>query len=313
MLIYVVRRLVQAVPAIFLATIAVFLLVHLLPGDTAVAVAGPEASLERITQIRRDFGLDQPLPVQYSVWLGRVVRGDLGVSNLSGLPVITLIGQRAGATLELAVAAMFLTVVLSLTLGIVAAVRPGGIIDTSIRFVNVLALSIPGFWLGILLILLFALALGWLPPGGRADPLRDPVDGLRTLILPAFTLALRSSAGVARLVRSSMLEILGEDYVRTAHAKGQRPRWVIISHALPNALLPVVTVLGIQFGQLLGGAVITESVFAWPGVGQLIIDSIVSRDYAVIQATLLLFVVVFVFVNILTDMLYSVFDPRVRA
>lgn len=316
MLAYIAGRLLQAVPVLVLATIAVFGLMRLLPGDPAVLLAGGDlanvASPEVVEEIRQSFGLDQPLPVQYGIWLAHVARGDLGESVRSHLPVWEVIASRIPATLQLTAAAIALTMLVAFPLGILAAVNRGRRVDVLISIYNGIVLSIPGFWLSILAILLFALALRWLPAGGFVDFTQDPIGSLKSLILPATTLALPAAAGLSRLVRSSMLDVLGEDYVRTARAKGLASRAVIVRHALRNALVPVATVLGLQLGRLLGGSVITESVFSWPGVGRLIVDAIAYRDYAVVQGTLLLFVVVFIGVNLLTDISYGLIDPRIR-
>jgi ABC-type dipeptide/oligopeptide/nickel transport system permease component len=312
MLTFAVRRLLQAVPVVILSTVAVFLLLHLVPGDPALTMAGPDASPEVVEAVRRDMGLDQPLPVQYGVWLVHVLRGDLGRSYTSRLPVAELIAQRLPATAELAVAGLVLALVVAIPTGIVAAVKQHSTADWLVSSFNAFAIAIPNFWFGILAILLFALALGWLPPSGRIEFARDPVLGLKSLLLPATTLALNQAAVLSRFVKSSMLEVLYEDYVRTARAKGLTEQLVIRGHALRSALVPVATVLGIQFGRLLGGAVIVESVFAWPGLGRLTLQAIGNRDYTVVQGTLLLLVSVFVVVNMLTDIAYGYLDPRIR-
>jgi peptide/nickel transport system permease protein len=309
---FVVRRLIEAVPVVFLATLIIFLGLRLLPGDPAIVLAGQDASPQVVDAIRRANGLDQPLPLQYVIWLKRVVTGDLGVSFFTRAQVSTLIAQRAPATLELGLAGMALTILLGIPTGMLAAVRAHRTSDWIISAFNGLAVAVPGFWLGILSILLFALVLGWLPPGGRGDFTRDPVQELKFLLLPAVTLALPGAAALSRLVKASMLEVLGDDYVRTARAKGVSNGGVVWRHAMRNALVPVATILGLQFGRLLGGAVITESVFSWPGVGRLIRDSIGNRDYAVVQACLLLLVMLFVVINLLTDITYGVLDPRIR-
>jgi peptide/nickel transport system permease protein len=312
MLAFVLQRIAQAIPVVLLSTVAVFLLMRLIPGDPAQILAGPDATPEVVAAIRQDMGLDRPLPVQYFYWLSRVARGDLGNSILSKLPISGLLAQRVPATLELAAAAMLLTLLIALPTGIFAAIRPGSAVDWLISSLNGIAIAVPGFWLGILGIILFALVLGWLPPGGRGEFGRDPVLALKFLILPAFTLALASAASVSRLVKSSMLEVLYEDYISTARAKGLAAAQVIVRHALRNALVPVITVLGLQFGRLLGGAVITESVFAWPGVGRMILDAIGNRDYLVVQAALLLLVMMYIVVNLITDIAYGFLDPRIR-
>jgi peptide/nickel transport system permease protein len=309
---FIVRRLIESIPVLFLATVLIFLGLRALPGDPALILAGQDASPEVLQAIRQQNGLDQPLPVQYVIWLKNVAHGDLGVSFFTKAPVATLLSQRIPATLELGIAAMFLSVVLGLPTGIVAAVQSRRMPDWFVSAFNGFAVAVPGFWLGILSIILFSLILGWLPPGGHGDFLRDPVGEMKFLLLPAITLALPFAAGLSRLVKGSMLEVLSDDYVRTARAKGVGENGVVWHHALRNALVPVATILGLQFGRLLGGAVITESVFSWPGIGRLIRDSIGNRDYAVVQACLLLLVVVFIVINLLTDITYGVLDPRIR-
>jgi len=312
MLSFVVQRVAQAVPVVLLSTVAVFLLMRLIPGDPAQILAGPDATPESIEAIRRDMGLDRPLPVQYVLWLSHVAQGDLGKSVLSKLPVATVMAQRIPATLELALAAMLLTLLIAVPTGVIAAVRTDSALDWLITWLNGIAIAVPGFWLGILGIIVFALALGWLPPGGRGDFTRDPGQELKFLLMPALTLALGSAASLSRLVKSSMLEVLDDDYVRTARAKGLGERAVVLRHALRNALVPVITVMGLQFGRLLGGAVITESVFAWPGVGRMTLDAIGNRDYLVVQAALLALVLIYIVVNLLTDLAYGLIDPRIR-
>lgn len=309
---FLIGRFVEAIPVVFLATLVIFLGLRLIPGDPALVLAGQDATPETLAAIRQANGLDKPLPVQYVVWLNNAVHADFGVSFFTHTPVATLLAQRAPATLELGLAAMLLTVLLSIPTGVLAAVKSHGPVDWLVSSFNGLAVAVPGFWLGILAIVLFSLALGWLPPGGRGDLIRDPLLELKFLVLPAITLALPGVAAVSRLVKASMLEVLYDDYVRTARAKGVAEPAVVMAHALRNALVPVVTLLGLQFGRLLGGAVITESVFSWPGLGRLIRDSISNRDYAVVQATLLLLVVTFIVINLLTDVLYGVLDPRIR-
>jgi peptide/nickel transport system permease protein len=309
---FVIRRFLEALPVLFLATMVIFLGLRLLPGDPAVVLAGQDASPQTLAAIREANGLNDPLPFQYVIWLKNAVTGNLGVSFFTRAQVSTLIAQRAPATLELGLAGMLMTLLLGIPTGILAAIRAHRPSDWAISAFNGLAVAVPGFWLGILAILLFSLVLGWLPPGGRGDFFRDPGQELKFLFLPALTLALPGAAGLSRLVKASMLEVLGDDYVRTARAKGVSNNNVVWRHALRNALVPVVTILGLQFGRLLGGAVITESVFSWPGLGRLIRDSIGNRDYAVVQACLLLLVVLFVVINLLTDITYGILDPRIR-
>jgi ABC-type dipeptide/oligopeptide/nickel transport system permease component len=309
---FILSRFAQALPVLFLSSIGVFLLLHLLPGDPAMLMAGADAPQATIDFVRTDMGLDQPLPVQYVVWLGHVVRGDFGKSVFSKLPVSQLIGQRAPATLELAIVGEILTVLIALPLGVVAAVKQRGATDWSISSLTSLGLAIPNFWLGILLILLFAVVLGWLPPGGRGDIGRDPLSELKFLALPAFTLAVPQAMNLSRLTKASVLEMLYEDHVRTAQAKGLSMPAVVTRHVLRNALVPIVTAIGLDFGRLLGGALIVETVFAWPGMGSLLLSAIGNRDYVIVQAGLLLLVTVFIFVNLIADISYGFLDPRIR-
>ena len=312
MLAYIARRLIQAIPVVFLSTIGIFMLLHLIPGDPALVLAGQNADAASIEAVRQAYGLNEPLPVQYAVWIGQVVRGDLGVSFFSRRPVSQLIAQRAPATLELAIAAMTLTILIAVPTGVIAAVNNRKPLDWIITGFNGIAISIPGFWLGILAIILFALVLGWLPPGSKGDLFKDPLLELKFLVLPATTLALSFSSGLSRLIRSSVLEVMHEDYVRTGRAKGLADLPLLWRHIIRNSLVPVITILGLQFGALLGGSVVTETVFSWPGLGSLIRDAISSRDYAVVQACLLLLVMLFIVINLLTDLAYGFLDPRIR-
>ena len=312
MIAYILRRLLHLIPVVLLTSVLVFLLLHLVPGDPAETVAGPDATPDVIQAVRQKMGLDRPLPVQYGIWLGNVARFDLGASYISKMPVIDLVGYAFPATIQLALAGLFLALAVSLPLGVLASVKQASKLDLFVQSFTALGLGVPNFWLGILLILLFALILGILPPGGRIDPMQSPVMGLKTLILPAVTLGVQMSAVFTRFVRAAMLEVLHEDYVRTARAKGLHERVVVVRHALRSALVPVVTVVGLQFGRLLGGAVVVESVFAWPGVGRLIIQAVEQRDYTVVQAALLWLVLVFLLINLITDVLYAFLDPRIR-
>lgn len=312
MLVFSARRLLQAIPVLILASIAIFLLLRLIPGDLAVVLAGTKGSAEVIASLRKELGLDQPLPVQYAVWLGHVLRGDLGTSGLSGQPIAVLLFRVLPSTLELAAAAMLLIVVIGMSTGMLAATHPRTKLDWLISGFNSIVIAIPNFWFGILAITLFSVSLQWLPPGGQADFGRDPWLAMKSLILPAFTLALPGAGGLSRFVKGAMLDVLNSEYVRTARAKGLAPGRVVIGHALRNALIPIITVLGLQFGFLIGGVVIVEYTFGWPGVGRLILAAINNRDYAIVQASLLFLVVVYLLVNLVVDLLCGVADPRVR-
>lgn len=309
---FTLRRLSQLLPVLIVSSAIVFLLMRLVPGDPVVMLVGEHASLDVQATVRHQLGLDQPLPLQYVVWLGRILRGDFGSSYFSKLPVLDLMSQAAPATAELALAALALALIVAVPLGLLSALHQGSRLNLAVTAYTGLALGVPNFWLGILLILLFTLALGWLPPGGRVDPLQNLSLGLKTLILPAATLSIHMSAVFARFITTAMLDVLNEDYVRTARAKGLAERAVVIGHALRAALIPVVTVVGLQFGRLLGGTVVVESIFAWPGLGRMMIDAVGQRDYPLVQATLLLMVGVFVLINLLMDLLYGLLDPRIR-
>lgn len=303
MLHYVLRRLLGFLPMALGVTLAVFLVLHAIPGDTARLAAGADASEEDVAQIRANLGLDEPLYVQYAVYLRNLVGGDLGRSVRTQRPVIEEIGRTFPATLELAGAAMVIAIVIGIPLGIAAALRPGTALDYGVTAFSVFGISMPGFFLGLLLMVVFASQLQWLPPTGRGT--------LAHLVMPAFTLGLPYVATFARLTRSNMLDVLSEDYVRTARSKGLTRTAVVYKHALLNAAIPLVTVLGIYLGRLLGGAVIVETVFAWPGLGRYMVDAIVQRDLWVVQGTILVFAMSVLLVNLLVDVLYGFLDPRI--
>lgn len=293
----------MAVTVLFVA-ITIFLMVRLLPGDPARVIAGMLASAEEVERTRVRLGLDRSLMEQGVIFIGDLFQGDLGVSARTNNPVTLEIIERFPATLRLAVARTVLAVLIGIPLGTLAARNAGKITDLLISAFVLFGISMPVFWLGLMLIIVFSINLRWLPAAGAEGPL--------SLILPAFTLAFYSMAFVARTIRSSMLEVLHQDYVRTAVAKGVRPGKVVWRHALRNALAPVITVVGLQFGELLGGAILTETVFGWPGLGRLLVDSIVARDYPVVQGLVIVFALLFALVNLVVDLLYSVVNPRVR-
>ena len=308
----VLRRLVATIPVMGVVAIAVFALLHVTPGDPAVIIAGDYATTDDIARIRTRLGLDQPFHAQVAIWLGRIVRGDLGTSIFSGLPVATLIGQRAATTIWLTLFAMLISVGIGVPIGVVAAWRKGSWLDRTVMVFAVSGFSMPTFWLGFILVYVFAISAGWLPVQGY-HPIADGLwPFLSHLILPALTLSVVYMALIARMTRASMLGVLDEDYIRTAFAKGLAPRDVLVRHALKNASLPVVTIIGLGFALLIGGAVVTESVFALPGLGRLTVDAIVRRDYPVIQGVLLVVSGVYVLINLVVDVLYVVLDPRIR-
>jgi peptide/nickel transport system permease protein len=312
MLAEVLRRLVAIIPVMGVVAIAVFGLLHFTPGDPAVIIAGDYATSEDIARIRAKLGLDRPFLAQVGIWVGQIVRGDLGTSIFSGLPVSTLIGQRVGATLSLTVLAMLISVGVGVPLGVIAAWRQGSWVDRVVMVLAVSGFSMPVFWLGFVLVYVFAISFAWLPVQGYQPLAAGLWPFLRHLILPAVTLSVIYMALIARMTRASMLGVLQADYIRTAFAKGLPPRRVLIHHALKNASLPVVTIIGIGFALLIGGAVVTESVFAIPGLGRLTVDAIVRRDYPVIQGVILLVSGVYVLINLVIDVAYVVLDPRIR-
>jgi peptide/nickel transport system permease protein len=312
MLQQVLRRLMATIPVMGVVAIAVFALLHVTPGDPAVIIAGDYATPAEVAKIRSRLGLDRPFLTQVGIWLGQVVRGDLGTSIFSGLPVTTLIAQRAEATTALALLALLISVAVGVPLGVIAAWRQGAWIDRVVMVFAVSGFSMPVFWLGFILVYVFSLNLGWLPVQGYVPFRQGFWPFLSHLILPACTLSVIYMALIARMTRASMLGVLHEDYIRTAFAKGLEPRRVLLRHALKNASLPVVTIIGIGFALLIGGAVVTESVFALPGLGRLTVDAIVRRDYPVIQGVLLLVAGVYVLINLVIDVLYAVLDPRIR-
>jgi peptide/nickel transport system permease protein len=322
---YVVQRLLHTLVVLLGVSLLTFALIHLTPGDPVLVMLGQDATPSELERLRHLLGLDQPLYVQYVQYVGHVATGQLGDSIFQRQPVAKLIGDRLPATVELALAAMLVAVTVGTVTGLVSAVWPYSAFDVAAMLVALSGIAMPVFWLGMLAILLFSLQLGWLPSFGRGEPLvqavqywvrtgdpSDVVDALRHLVLPALTLAAFSTALISRLVRSSVLEVLGQDYVRTARAKGLGQGPVIARHALPNALIPVVTVIGLQIGALLGGAIIAETIFAWPGIGRLLIQAISQRDYPLVQGIVLLTALLVSLINLVVDLLYGAINPRVR-
>lgn len=294
--------------------LAVFLLIRLVPGDVVDQLIGLEAAISprRVEELRRLFGLDRPLPVQFGEYLGSVAHGDLGRSLRSGQPVGPELARRFPVTIQLSLMGLTVALAIGLPIGILAAVRRGRRADYIATGFVLLGLSVPSFWLAILLILLFALRLGWLPPTGYVAPGEDLAGNLRHMVLPALSLGLVLAAASTRIVRSSLLEVLGRHYIRTARAKGLRDAAVVMRHALRNALIPVVTVIGLQFGTLLGGTVIIEQIFALPGIGRYALEGINLRDYPVVQGAVLAIALAFTLVNLIVDLCYGFLDPRIR-
>jgi peptide/nickel transport system permease protein len=301
---YILRRVAQSALTLLGVSVLVFVILRVLPGDPARMLLPDGAPESAVLELNRQLGLREPLFVQYGLFLRSVAHGDFGQSFQYRAPALRVVLERLPATIQLTVAAMLVTIAAGVSLGIGTAVRRGTRYDVAGTILAVLGQSLPNFWLGIMLILLFGVALRWLPTSGFA--------GWTSLVLPAITLAAFPTALVARLTRSSMLEILNRDYIRTGRAKGLAERSVVLRHALRNAAIPVLTVIGLQIGALLGGAVITESVFAWPGMGKLIVDAIFFRDFPVVQTVLILSATVFVGINLLVDLLYTIIDPRIR-
>ncbi len=300
---YVIRRLLLAIPVLIGVSILVFAIIRFIPGDPARAIAGVHASPEYIEQVRRELLLDEGLHVQYFVYMTNLLQGDLGRSTFTNRPVTVELAQRFPNTMVLAATAMVIASIIGMSAGIVSATKRYSLFDNFSMLAALVGVAAPVFWLGVMFQLLFSVQLGWLPSGG--------IGTWKHLVLPALTLGLATAALLARITRSSMLEVLGQDYITTARSKGLIERVVINKHAFKNALIPVVTVIGLQFGTLLGGAVLTETVFSWPGIGRLMVDSILARDYPVVQGAVLLLAVFFVMINLVVDIIYAFLDPRI--
>ncbi len=309
---YVIRRTLAVIPVMLIVAIFVFLLLRLTPGDPAAIIAGDQATPAQLARIREAMGLNQPIPVQFYDWTMKLLRGDLGVSLISNTPVSSMIGQRIGPTISIAILTMLMSVALAVPMGVVAAWRRGKPADYAVMTFSVLGFSVPVFVTGYLLILVFSIKLGWFPVQGYRSITEGIGPFLYHAILPAFTLTTIYVALIARMTRANMLEVLGEDYIRTARAKGAPERRVLFRHALRNAAVPILTVIGAGFALLIGGVVVTETVFNIPGIGRLTVDAVLARDYPVIQAMILLTSALYVLVNLLIDLSYSFFDPRIR-
>jgi peptide/nickel transport system permease protein len=312
MLRLIAMRIVAAIPVILIVATVVFLLLRLSPGDPATILAGDTATPEVVAGIRAELGLDRPLPVQYAIWLEEMARGNFGVSVLSKQPVMALIRDRLEPTLVLALSAIVLTVLLAVPLGAIAAWKHNTWVDRAVMAVSVVGFSVPAYVIGYILILVLSIWADLLPVQGYVSPFDDPLLALKHLVLPSLALAMVFIALIARITRSSVLEILGEDFIRTARAKGNPDRRVLWKHALPNAAVPVVTVIGLGMALLISGVVVTESVFNLPGIGRLTIDAILARDYPVVQGLILFFSLIYVGVNLLIDITYVIVDPRIR-
>ncbi len=309
---FLLRRILIAIPTIILISIFVFGMQKMLPGDPILVMAGEERDPAVIEALREKYRMNDPVPVQYLTWAGNALRGDLGTSLRTRQPVLDLIGEKLPVTIQLAVMALVIALAIGIPAGVLSAYRKGSWVDWIANVVALSGLSVPNFWLGIMLILLVSVRLGWLPASGYVPFTDDPAQSIRTMLMPAFVLGTGLAATLMRHTRSAMLSVLRSDYVRTARAKGLTERRVLVSHALRNALVPVVTVTTLLFGELLSGAVLTEQIFTIPGFGKLVVDAVFNRDYAVVQGIVLCTGIAFIFMNILADAAYRVLNPRMR-
>lgn len=312
MLSYVIRRLAQAIPVLLLASIAVFLILRLIPGDPADTIAGENATPEDVARIREQLGLADPVPIQYINWMGDLLRGDLGVSIRTGVPVSELLQLSLPPTLELAFASYIIALVIGIPLGTIAGVRPRSFWDWGLSFYTIGTLGIPNFLLGVLLLWGFSVSLGWFPASGRVSFFDDPLGSLEYLALPALALGSGLAAVLARYTRTTVQQAMGQDYIRTARAKGLSSSTIVVRHALRNSMIPIITIVALQVGNIMAGAVVIERVFTRPGLGRLVVDAIQNRDYLIVQSTLIILVVIFVAMNLLADLAYGLLDPRVR-
>jgi len=310
---FLVRRLLLTIPILFLVSVLTFSLIHLIPGDPARVILGQEATPEAYQSLRAELGLDQPIVVQYFTWVGHVLTGNLGISITDRVPVTELISQRLPATVELTLGTFLVALLIAFPAGILAAVRRGTALDYTSTFVALGGMSIPSFWLAMMSIIYFSVKLGWLPASGYVPFSDNPAQNLLAMILPCLATGLRESAVLMRMLRSSLLEVVNMDFVRTAKAKGLNEVRTILGHVLRNAMIPVVTTSGLMIAGLLGGLVITESIFSIPGFGRLIVESVFKRDYVTVQGAILVSAVLVVGVNLVVDLLYAVIDPRIKA
>ncbi|MBX6755244.1 MAG: ABC transporter permease [Thermorudis peleae] len=312
MIAYIVRRVLMAIPVMLLVAVTTFLLLHMTPGDPVAVLLGPDATTDQIAAMRRQLGLTDPLYLQLYHWFARLLHGDLGQSIFLQKPVTAAIAERLAPTLELSLLALVVAIVIGIPAGVLAAVRQGRLLDVGVMLVAMVGISMPTFWLGLNLIFLFAVTLRWLPAQGYVPLSQGVWENLSRLILPALTLGAGQGAFLARMTRSVMLEVLNEDFVRTARAKGLIERRVLLGHALRAGLVPIVTVIGITFALLMGGAVVTEQVFNLPGVGRLLVQAVLRRDFPLIQGIVLVIALTYVLINLGVDLLYALLDPRIR-
>ena len=312
MIAYILARLAATIPVMGVVAVVVFAILRLTPGDPAAIIAGDDATTEQLEQIRAQMGLDQPVYIQFAVWIARILRGDLGTSLISGVPVASMIAERIGPTLALSTTIIIFSVAVAVPIGVIAAWKQGTLLDRAVSAGSVLGFSLPVFVNGYLLILVFSMQLRWLPVQGFS-PLSDGLwPFLERLILPTLALGAAYVALIARITRTSVLEVMGEDYIRTARAKGANETSVLLRHALRNAAVPIVTIIGVGVTNLVSGVVVTESVFNYPGLGRLVVEAVLARDYPVIQGLILLFAFAYILINLMIDMLYTVLDPRIR-
>ncbi|WP_153732855.1 ABC transporter permease [Sporosarcina obsidiansis] len=309
---YIIRRLFDLLPTVFVVAVIVFIITRLIPGNPAAVMLGPTASVEDIEKLTAQLGLDQPLYRQFLDYLGGLLQGDFGTSLSYNQPVVQLIMERFPNTVILALAALIIALLIGIPAGMISAARQNSVLDYGVMLVSLLGVSMPIFWLGVMLVLFFSVNLGWFPATGMGTLDDGWLSYIKHLILPSITLATIPMATFARITRSSMLEVISQEYIKTARAKGVAEFWVISKHVFKNALTPILTVLGMQISMLLGGAVLTETIFSWPGMGRLIVDAIDKRDFVVVQGTVLFIAIIFVLVNLLVDILYKVVNPRVN-
>ncbi|MFO1442347.1 ABC transporter permease [Bacillus sp. Bva_UNVM-123] len=309
---YIIRRIFDLLPTIFVVAIIVFIVTRMIPGDPASVMLGPQASVEDIEALRQKLGLNEPLYMQFLQYFGNLLQGNLGVSYTYNEPIMSLIMERFPNTVILAISSLIIAVIIGIPAGIISASKQNSLLDYSVMLVSLIGVSMPIFWLGVMLVLYFSVNLGWFPATGMGTLEEGFIPYIKHLILPSVTLATIPMATFARITRSSMLEVISHDYIKTARSKGLSEFWVICKHAFKNALTPILTVLGMQISMMLGGAVLTETIFSWPGMGRLIVDAIDKRDFVVVQGTVLFIAVIFVVVNLLVDILYKVVNPRVN-
>jgi peptide/nickel transport system permease protein len=309
---YLLKRFMATIPVLFIVSVMVFLFLRLIPGDPATAMLGRNASVQEIEAVRLKMGLDRPLPVQYAAWLGKALRGDLGLSIISGRSISRSILERLPHTMALALLAIAIAIAIAIPSGVTAAVKQNTLTDRAVMLFSLLGVSLPSFWVGILFIIFFSVQLRWFPSSGYVSIYENLFQGLRYLLLPAVSLALVMAAVSARMARSAMLEVLRQDYIRTARAKGLGHWAVVVRHGLKNAMIPVITVIGLDFGWLLGGTVVIETIFGIPGMGRLVIYSILNRDYPVVQGVILYMAIIYMLVNLLVDFIVTLMNPRIR-